>query len=113
MTKRVISIEIDVAGLEGYSDAFLVTCWHVAQANPQDGFATETPGELAERIGREIIRRWLATVQPELWHHQGRHYYWRELTKLARYQPSDPEWTNGTWVPRALDETPEAAGGAS
>lgn len=112
MTAHTISIEIDVGRLPGYSDEFLATCWHVAQANPADGFTGSVPGELAERIGREIISRWLAGVPPRLWRHQGHHYYWHELTKLARYEPGGPagtpEWDQGTWVPR--EQVTEPAG---
>jgi len=107
---HTISIEFDEASLTRYEDTFLATLWHLAQANPQDDFATSVPGELAERIGREIIRRWLREVSPELWRHQGQHCYWRELTKLARYEPGpagSTEWENGTWVPR---EDPDDAG---
>jgi hypothetical protein len=105
MYKHQITIEIDESMLASYSNEYLATCWHVAQANPADGFATSAPGELAERIGREIIRRWLGDVSPELWHHQGRHHYSHELGKFAKYVPPEgvsggPEWHHGTWVPR-------------
>jgi hypothetical protein len=80
--KHEITIVIDEADLPRVTDQTLAVWWQVAQANPADGFATSEPGNLAETIGREIIRRWLTGVQPELWHHQGRHYYWHELTKL-------------------------------
>ena len=79
-----ITIVIDEAGLSRVTDENLAVWWHVAQANPADGFAASEPGDLAEKIGREIIRRWLAGVRPELWHHQGRHYYWHELARLGR-----------------------------
>lgn len=78
--KHEITIVIDEADLARVTDEHLAMWWHVAQANPADGFASATPGNLAETIGREIIRRWLAGVRPELWNHQGRHYYWHELT---------------------------------
>lgn len=75
-----ITIAIDDDKLEHYTDQYLATLWHVAQANPQDGFANREPGEIAERIGREIIRRFLAQTPPTLWNHQGRHF---EATKAA------------------------------
>jgi hypothetical protein len=70
-----------------------------------DGFATSVPGDLAERIGREIIRRWLGGISPELWNHQGRHFYQHELGKFAKYLPPEGvtgglEFYNGTYVPR-------------
>jgi hypothetical protein len=95
--KHEITIVIDEANLPRVTDECLAVWWHVAQANPTDGFASATPGNLAETIGREIIRRWLAGAQPELWHHQGRHYYWHELTcrqddesALVPPAPADP-----------------------
>ena len=86
-----ITIEIDPAKLHSYTDTFLATAWHVAQASPADSMDHDA-GELTERIGREIIRRWLATVPPELWNHQGRHYYWDQLRQLGR-------WEDGVFVP--------------
>ena len=92
--KHQITIVIDEACLAGVTDECLAVWWHVAQANPADGFAASEPGDLAEKIGREIIRRWLANMQPELWNHQGRHYYWHELTRLGK-------WNDGVFVPHA------------
>jgi len=65
-------------------------------------------------LGREIIRRWLKAAEPELYHHSGRHYYWKQLCKFARYQPgshdpSNPEWRNGVWVPRVADHSSDPA----
>ena len=97
-----ITIEIDPDRLASVSDATLATYWHLAQANPADGFESKQPGELAERVGWEIIRRWLGGVEPELYHHQGRHYHWKQLTKFARYQSAgpagSPEGEQGHWV---------------
>jgi hypothetical protein len=111
MYKHQITIEIDETMLASYTNEYLATCWHLAQVNPADSFASSVPGDLTERIGREIIRRWLGEVSPELWHHQGKHYYWHELQKLAKYEPGgvsgSPEWHEGTWVPRT-----DAAGDA-
>ena len=90
-----ITIVIDEADLSRVTDENLAVWWHVAQANPADGFAASEPGDLAEKIGREIIRRWLEGVRPELWHHQGRHYYWHELTRLGRWNDE------GAFVPHA------------
>lgn len=94
-TTVTISIEIDRARLRSYDDAHLATLWHVAQANPADGFADREPGDLAEAIGREIIRRWLGGAEPELYHHQGSHYYWDQLRRLGT-------WKDGAFVPDAI-----------
>jgi hypothetical protein len=75
-----ITIEIDEDRLSSYSDQHLAACWHVAQANPAP-IEDLAAGELAERVGREIIKRWLRSTSPELWHHQGRHHYLCQQTK--------------------------------
>ena len=72
--KASITITFDTDGLEGYTDQHLAALWHVAQANPVDGFENSEPGEWAEKIGREIIRSFLANTGPALWAHQGRHF---------------------------------------
>jgi hypothetical protein len=105
MTRHIVSIEIDEAFLSGYSDSFLATLWHVAQANPAS-IDDPDAGELAERIGREIIRRWLREVPPELWHHQGLHYYGDQLRQLGT-------WVDGVFVPHDRAVASEASGGAS
>ncbi|MPS93171.1 hypothetical protein [Comamonas sp.] len=64
MTTSSITFQIDADKLPGINDSYLAQLWHIAQANP---------AEFAERVGREIVRRWLAATPPELWHHQGRH----------------------------------------
>ena len=98
-TKHAITIVIDEAELSRYSDAQLAAAWHVAQANPAP-HADKDAGELAEKIGREIIRRFLRKTEPELWKHQGRDYHWNELRRFATFvvpdgaEPNSPrEWT--------------------
>jgi hypothetical protein len=87
--KHEITIEVDEAMLTRVTDETLAVWWHVAQANPADGFADSTPAELAEQIGREIIRRWLKDIPPELHHHQGRHYYWKVASDLGNWSGPD------------------------
>jgi hypothetical protein len=105
VTSHAITIEIDDTKLASYTDEFLAVCWHLAQHNPApygDYFA----GELTERIGREIIRRWLKRTPPELWHHQGRHHTQKELDRFATYEPGGPvrdlsdtrAFHSGRWV---------------
>src|SRR5260370_35343615 len=113
MSKTEITISIDAGKLASYTDERLALCWQVAQANPAP-YGDHGAGDLVERIGREIIRRWLRGVPPELWHHQGRSYYWSELVKFARYEPGDgpagsPEWHAGRWLPRTAGDEPPAA----
>jgi hypothetical protein len=102
VSRAEITIEIDDAKLASYSDEFPAACWHAAQWNPAP-HGDHAAGELTERIGREIIRRWLRGVPPELWHHQGRDYYRSGLSRVAAYEPGDgpagsPEWQAGHWV---------------
>ncbi len=113
MTKHEITIEIDDTKLASYTDGYLAVCWHAAQHNPApygDYFA----GQLTEHIGREIIRRWLKEVPPELWHHQGSDHPHKWLTEFATYEPGDGykpgggfgddenmrAFHSGRWVPR-------------
>jgi hypothetical protein len=94
-TTARVTVEIDTALLRRYSDTYLASLWHVAQANPAPAFDTPHAGELAERIGREIIRRWLHATEPELYDHQGHHYYWEQLRHLGTWN------TDRVFVPRA------------
>lgn len=81
--KTTVTITIDTDTLSGVTDQYLASLWHVAQTNPVDGFENKEAGELAEQIGREIIRRFLATTPPELWAHQASHYQFNK-TVLQR-----------------------------
>ena len=115
MTAHAITIEIDDARLASYGDEFLALCWHAAQHNPAE-YGDYMAGELVEHIGREIIRRWLRNTPPELWHHQGRDHFSRELRRFATYEPGGPAdlhdtraFHSGRWVPKpAGDDSPEA-----
>lgn len=69
-----ITFDIDTAALPHYTDEYLAKLWHIAQANPAP-ISDRAAGELAELIGREIIKRWLMGREPDLWSHQGRHYF--------------------------------------
>jgi hypothetical protein len=99
-----VAITIRQNDLRSYSDEFLATAWHVAQANPADAMDREA-GELAETIGTEIIRRWLKGTEPPLWHHQARSYYWNELRQLGC-------WKDGVFVPGATPGDDGKAGAA-
>ena len=79
MSKAAITIEFDLGNLDNYTDAFLAQLWHVGQANPAP-ITDAAAGDIAERVGREIIRRWLASTPADLWNHQGRHHYSCRLT---------------------------------
>jgi hypothetical protein len=114
MGKHQITIELDDSRLGSYQDTHLAMCWHLAQANPAP-HGDRAAGELVERIGREIIRRWLKATPPELWRHQGRDHYWQQLRQLATFTPGtgevgSPEWHDGIWVPRATGDHGQAGG---
>lgn len=81
MSKTTITIAFDLHHLEGYTDAYLAQLWHVAQANPAP-ISDASAGDIAEKIGREISRRWLAHVPADLWCHQGRHADSRALADM-------------------------------
>jgi hypothetical protein len=94
-TKHAITIEFDTASLSSYTDEFLAQLWHVGQANPAP-ITDRYAGEIAENIGREIIRRWLERAQPALWHHQGRHAAGCILTDHGHYPgPDHDRWVYG------------------
>jgi hypothetical protein len=110
--KIQITIELDDNRLGSYQDAHLAMLWHLAQANPAP-HGDRAAGELVERIGREIIRRWLKATPPELWRHQGRDHYWQQLRQLATFTPGtgeagSPAWHDGAWVPRVADDQDQA-----
>jgi hypothetical protein len=70
--RHQILSEIDEDCLGNFTDEYLAALWYVTQINPapiRDGGA----GVIAERVGREVIRRFCLQVGPPLWGHQGRH----------------------------------------
>ncbi len=107
--KQAITIEFDLDQLSSYSDEHLATLWHVAQANPAP-HGDYAAGEIASKIGAEIVSRWLAKTPAPMYHHQQRDNYWSALTQLATYKapegvkPGDPAWHDGVWVPKAPGE---------
>lgn len=91
-----ITITIDDTGLPRRSDGYLALAWHASQANPA-AHADKDAGQFAEHIAREIVRRWLKSVEPELWKHQGRDHYWHELCRFAKFD-------GGEWVAKTEDD---------
>lgn len=74
MAKTTITFEVDADCLESFSDTYIAQLWHVSQANPAP-FGDAVACNFAECVGREIIRRWLNGMPPELWAHQARHVH--------------------------------------
>jgi hypothetical protein len=86
--KHELTMTIDDAGLRGYTDKYLATAWSAVQHSHAE-FGDALMCDLAEHIGREIIRRWLGATEPELWAVQGRHHPQKWLMELATYQPGE------------------------
>lgn len=70
--KTTVTFSIDTDDLRRFEDSYLATLWHLSQANPAP-FGDADACEMAEKVGREIIRRFVTAQPPELWVHQGRH----------------------------------------
>jgi len=92
VSTHAITITIDTGALSGFTDQHLATLWHVAQANPAD-ISDVDAGKVAEAIGREIIRRFLVSTPPELYHHQGHHADWHKLCVMRGVLPAVPNDT--------------------
>ena len=98
-----ISIKFDTDLICNYTDEHLAALWHVAQANPAP-HGDPIAGQIVEKLGDEIIRRWLSKSAPELHGHKPRDHYWEQLRRIATYVPpagvdsADPEWLRGSWV---------------
>lgn len=93
-----VTFDIDTNKLQSYSDEHLSSLWHIAQANPAP-IDDARAGDLAETIGREIIRRWLRWAGAPLWNHQGRHHYSHALRQHCA-------WDGKEWHPNTPDAAP-------
>lgn len=83
--KTTVTFNIDTDSLSSVTDSYLATLWHISQANNAP-FGDKDACELAEKVGREIIRRFVTAQPPELWGHQGCHVM-LELRIKEREQP--------------------------
>lgn len=70
--KYSVTVEIDTNKLQSYTDEYLSTLWHVSQANPA-AIDDHDAARVAEAVGIEIIRRWLAFHPGEMYSHLGSH----------------------------------------
>ena len=108
-----IPVTFDLDQIGGYTDEFLATLWHVAQANPAP-HGDHLAGDIAAKVGFEIIRRWLGKAPVEMYRHQQRDNYWQALTRLARYEPTagvdgtSQDWHNGRWVRKDESSEPKS-----
>ena len=80
--KTSINLVIDHEAIQNVRDDFLAAYWHAAQAN-QTPYGDQDACRLADLIGREIIRRFLASTPPLLWEHQGSHAVDRRAQQKA------------------------------
>jgi len=90
MTTTTVTFEIDPNLLDSKTDEYLAELWHIAQANPAP-FGDLEAGRLVEKVGREIIKRWLNQTGAELWNHQGCHYAQNILMEHGEHG-SDGKW---------------------
>ncbi len=88
--KAAITVEIDTDKLGDWTDAYLAQLWHVAQSNPAKHGDMDA-SDLVFQVGIEIIRRWLKSVGPELYHHQPGAHYWQALIGLGA------KFIDGAW----------------
>ncbi len=109
--KVTIEIPEKDGELRAFTDEALAFFWHVCQHNPSP-ISNEEAGLQAERVGREIIRRWIKNIEPELYRHQGRQYYWSILQENGKWLPvgNDPDVRK--WVPNSKLVNDQAKGGS-
>jgi hypothetical protein len=107
MTPHEVAWRIDDNEVEHWDNEHHALIWHVAQANPADGFRDSGPGELVERIDREIIRRWLRDTPVQLYHHQGRHYYWKTCCNLGNWNTEGEFIPDERAMPAVVDDVPQ------
>lgn len=110
--EQSITVTFNLDHLNGYTDEHVATLWYVAQANPAP-HGDPLAGDIAEKLGYEIIRRWLSKAEPEMYKHKAQDHYWEQLRRIARYVPPpgvdvyDPDWHRGTWVVKDEPGIPE------
>jgi hypothetical protein len=99
--KTTIEISIDTDSLQSTPDEYLAGLWHAIQAADGPGDDRRL-GELADTVGIEIIRRWLASTRPELHEHSLIRHYYSLLSRNGR-------WVTGEYVPNAAYPLDSAA----
>ncbi|PUA17304.1 hypothetical protein [Glaciimonas sp. PCH181] len=94
--KYAVTVSVDTDSLSGFTDSYIASLWHVGQANPAPHDDPDA-GAFAEKIGREIIARFLRNMPAELYAHQGHHHYFSNLIKHGKM-------VDGEWVPNAAEQ---------
>lgn len=83
--KHTLTLAINPSELHTVTDEYLAALWYVAQFQPDaDVFNQKAAGDLVEKIGREIIQRWMRGVPVPVWNVQGNQYYWNQLRRFAK-----------------------------
>ena len=77
------------------TDQAIAMAWYIVQTWP-GSFGDSALCDLVERVGHEIINRWLRGAPIPVWRRSGRDYYYAELTRFAR-------WNGVEWVQRTAD----------
>lgn len=96
---------INTDDLPRMTDQAVAMAWYIAQTWP-GAFGDAGLCDLVERIGHEIINRWLRGAPIPVWRRSGRDYYYAELSRFAR-------WDGMQWVPldaAAVDATAVVGG---
>lgn len=101
-----VTVSIDVLNLNRISDERLALYWHVAQANPAQ-YDDRAAGDLAAKIGTEIIRRWLRAAPVEMYAHQQQSHFWSVACALGKWTGPNREFELDPTTPQfqaALDK---------
>ena len=104
-----IVVRIDPDNLTSVDDKYLAFLWHASQWNPAP-FGDPIADSFTQKVGWEIISRWLAGQPAEMYKHQATHGIKHWLAAFAKYQPppgvdsGDRDWHRGRWGPRPPDE---------
>ncbi|WP_342616962.1 hypothetical protein [Rhodoferax sp. GW822-FHT02A01] len=94
MAKISIQFEVDPDALQSFNDQYITQLWHICQANPAP-YGDPAACQLAEHVGREIIRRFVSNQHPALWTHQGSHVVQRKFGPLQVQSSVDSSTLNG------------------
>jgi hypothetical protein len=99
-----LTIDVDVTNLRGYTDTYLATIWHTAQA-ARAPYGDDLAADVVRQVTIEIVRRWLGAVGPELHHHLADAPATAARSALGTYRPGgtddlDGDFHGGVWRTR-------------
>lgn len=105
-----ITFQVNPDNLTSYTDEYIAQLWHISQANPA-AFGDADACNLAERLAREIVRRYVSEQPPALWTHQGRHVKTPAATPEASAPASHADARTATLTPPAIGRVWPGQGG--